>query len=111
MTLFKSLVLAAAFGVGVTSAPALADPGRMQRPPQPTAPMREQERAWEATREGRSMPLPELKQRVMPMVGGADYLGPEMNGDITRFKFMQNGRVIWIDVDGQGHVIRRSRDH
>ena len=41
---------------------------------------------------------------------GADYLGPEMNGDTYRFKFMQNGRVIWVDVDGQGRVVRRSRD-
>ena len=114
MTLFKSHVLAAALGAGLTSAPALADQPREprgQRPQQPTAPMREQERAWEATREGRSMPLPQLERRVMPMMGGADYLGPEMNGDTYRFKFMQNGRVIWVDVDGQGRVIRRSRDH
>ena len=56
------------------------------------------------------MPLPQLERRVMPLMGGADYLGPELNGDIYRFKFMQNGRVIWVDVDGQGRVIRRSRD-
>ena len=112
MTLFKTLVLTAALGAGLTSAPALAQ-SRPQRPQQqqPAQPMREQERAWEATREGRSMPLPQLERRVMPMMGGADYLGPEMNGDTYRFKFMQNGRVIWVDVDGQGRVIRRSRDH
>ena len=107
MTLFRTLILAAALAGGLTSAPALADPPR-DRGAQPP---REQERAWEATREGRSMPLPQLERRVMPMMGGADYLGPEMNGDTYRFKFMQNGRVIWVDVDGQGHVIRRSRDH
>jgi hypothetical protein len=44
-------------------------------------------------------------------MGGADYLGPEMNGDTYRFKFMQNGHVIWVDVDGQGRIIRRSRPH
>ena len=44
------------------------------------------------------------------MMGGADYLGPELNGDTYRFKFMQNGHVIWVDVDGQGRVIRRSHD-
>ena len=110
MTLFKTLVLAAALGVGLTSAPALADQPRQPRQSQPPSPMREQERAWEATREGRSMPLPQLERRVMPMMGGADYLGPEMNGDTYRLKFMQNGRVIWVDVDGQGRVIRRSRD-
>jgi hypothetical protein len=43
-------------------------------------------------------------------MGGADYLGPELNGAIYRFKFMQNGRVIWVDVDGQsGRIIRRSK--
>jgi hypothetical protein len=106
MTLFRTLVLAAALAGGFTGASALADPPR-DRSAQPS---REQERAWEATREGRSMPLPQLERRVMPMMGGADYLGPEMNGDTYRFKFMQNGRVIWVDVDGQGRVIRRSRD-
>ena len=111
MTLFKSLLLAVALGAGLSSAPALADQSRGPRSQQPAAPMREQQRAWEATREGRSMPLPQLERRVMPMMGGADYLGPEMNGDTYRFKFMQNGRVIWVDVDGQGRVIRRSRDH
>jgi hypothetical protein len=111
MTMFKTLVLAAALGAGLTSTSALADPqrGRGARSEIPQA--REQERAFEATREGRSMPLPQLERRVMPLMGGADYLGPEMNGDTYRFKFMQNGRVIWVDVDGQGRVIRRSRDH
>ena len=92
------LLIAALLG-GLTSAPALADPPR------------DADRAFEAKRQGRSMPLPQLERRVMPMMGGADYLGPEMNGDTYRFKFMQNGRVIWVDVDGQGRVIRRSKDH
>ena len=57
------------------------------------------------------MPLPQLERRVMPFMGGADYLGPELNGGTYRFKFMQDGRVIWVDVDGQtGRIIRRSRD-
>ena len=115
MTLFRTLVLAAALAGGLSSTPALADPARDRgaQPPRDRGaqPPREQERAWEATREGRSMPLPQLERRVMPMMGGADYLGPEMNGDTYRFKFMQNGRVIWVDVDGQtGRIIRRSRN-
>ena len=56
------------------------------------------------------MPLPQIERRVMPFMGGADYLGPEINGGSYRLKFMQNGRVIWVDVDGQsGRIIRRSR--
>ena len=112
MKQLRTFLLAAAFIGGLSSAPSLAE-GPRHAPPrafQGAPPPREQERAWEATREGRSMPLPELERRVMPLVGGADYLGPELNGDTYRFKFMQNGRVIWVDVDGQGRVIRRSRD-
>jgi hypothetical protein len=92
------VLLAAAVAGGLTGAAALADPPR------------DANRAWQGVRDGRSMPLPQLERRVMPMMGGADYLGPELNGDTYRFKFMQNGRVIWVDVDGQGRVIRRSRD-
>ena len=91
-------LIAAALLAGLNSAPALADPPR------------DANRAFQGVVQGRSMPLPQLERRVMPLMGGADYLGPELNGDTYRFKFMQNGRVIWVDVDGQGRVIRRSRD-
>jgi hypothetical protein len=110
MKQLRILLLAAALLGGLTSAPALAGPRHGQRGPDAPAPLREQERAFEAARDGRSMPLPMLERRIMPMMGGADYLGPELNGDTYRFKFMQNGRVIWVDVDGQGRIIRRSRD-
>jgi hypothetical protein len=98
MTVLRTLLLAAAAAAGLTGAPALADPPR------------DSERAFEATREGRSMPLPQLERRVLPFMGGADYLGPELNGGVYRFKFIQDGRVIWVDVDAQsGRIIRRSR--
>jgi hypothetical protein len=107
MTLLRTLLFAAAIGAGLTSTPVL---GQRARPAPPmNGPSRDSDRAFEATRDGRSMPLPQLEQRVMPFMGGADYLGPEINGDTYRFKFMQNGRVIWVDVDGQGRIIRRSR--
>ncbi len=99
MTQFRTLLLAAAaLAAGLTSAPALADPPR------------DADKAFENTRNGRSMPLPQLERRVMPFMGGADYLGPDLNGGVTRMKFMRNGRVIWVDVDGQGRIVRRSRD-
>ena len=98
MTMFRTLLLAAAVAAGLTSATALADPPR------------DANRAFQGVRQGRSMPLPELERRVLPFMGGADYLGPEINGDTYRLKFIQNGRVIWVDVDGQGRVVRRSRD-
>jgi hypothetical protein len=110
MKLSRIHLLAAAVLGGLVCSPAAAEHPRGPRPPFAAPVPREQERAWEATREGRSMPLPELQRRVMPLMGGADYLGPELNGDTYRFKFMQNGRVIWVDVDGQGRIIRRSTD-
>jgi hypothetical protein len=113
MTVFRTLLLAAALTVGLTGAPALAERPRDSAPPASGggAPARDSDRAFQATQQGRSMPLPQLERRVMPFMGGADYLGPEINGGgVTRMKFMQNGRVIWVDVDGQGRIIRRSRD-
>ena len=118
MNILRPLLLTVVLATGLSSAPALADRPR-DRGPRPeqnnnnnnnNGPRREQERAFEATREGRSMPLPQLERRVMPLMPGADYLGPELNGGTYRLKFMQNGRVIWVDVDAQtGRIIRRSR--
>ncbi|MEO7602240.1 MAG: PepSY domain-containing protein [Sphingomicrobium sp.] len=97
MTLLKFLS-AAVLAAGLSSSPALADPRR------------DSDRAFEAIREGRSMPLPELERKVLPFMGGADYLGPELNGGVYRFKFIQDGRVIWVDVDARsGRILRRSR--
>jgi hypothetical protein len=97
MTFLRALLIAA-LGAGIFSAPALADPPR------------DANRAFQGVRQGRAMPLPMLERRVLPSMGGADYLGPELNGDAYRFKFIQNGRVIWVDVDGQGRIIGRSKD-
>jgi hypothetical protein len=97
MTLFRTLI-AAMVAATLTGAPALAGPPR------------DADRAFKATQQGRSMPLPQLERKVLPFMGGADYLGPELNGGVTRMKFIQDGRVIWVDVDSQtGRILRRSR--
>jgi hypothetical protein len=84
------------------AAVAATSPAAAERP-------RDQDRAFEAIREGRSMPLPMIERRVMPFMGGADYLGPEFNGRTYRLKFMRGGRVIWIDVDAAtGRIVGRS---
>jgi hypothetical protein len=94
----RNLLCMAALGAGLIATPAVA------------APPRDADRAFEATREGRSMPLPKIERRVMPFMGGADYLGPEFNGRTYRLKFMKNGHVIWVDVDAAtGRIIGRSK--
>lgn len=87
---------------GLIAAGFIASPASADRP-------RDQDRAFQATRDGRSMPLPQIERRVMPFMGGADYLGPEFRGDTYRLKFMRDGRVIWVDVDAAtGRIIGRS---
>ncbi len=84
---------------------------RDRRRDQVRDPARDQDRAFRATREGRSMPLPMIERRVKPHMGGADYLGPELRGETYRLKYMQDGRVIWVDVDAAtGRIVRRSGD-
>ncbi len=96
MSLYRAL-----FG-GLIAAAMIASPALADRP-------RDQDRAFEATRHGRSMPLPMIERRVMPFMGGADYLGPEFRGSTYRLKFMREGRVIWVDVDAAtGRIIGRS---
>lgn len=93
----RKFLVAAALAAGMVSIPALADPPR------------DTDRAFEAAREGRSMPLPKLERKVMPFMGGADYLGPELNGGTYRLKFVQDGKVIWVDVDARtGRILRKS---
>jgi len=99
MNVLRTLLLAGLLATGINSAPALADPPR------------DSQRAFQGRQQGRSMPLPQIERRVMPFMGpNADYLGPELNNGTYRMKFIQNGRVIWVDVDPQtGRIIRRSR--
>ena len=91
--------MSAALVAGLLAAPALADPPRD----------RDADRAFRATRDGRSMPLPQIERKVTPFMGGADYLGPEFNGSTYRLKYVKDGRVIWVDVDAAtGRIVRRS---
>lgn len=108
LNLFRAL-FAAVLGVGLIATPALAQRPRDQAP-EPRSQSRDQDRAFEATKQGRSMPLPNIERRVMPFMDGADYLGPELNGGTYRLKFMRDGRVIWVDVDAAtGRILRRSK--
>ena len=102
---------------------ALGPSGRvaMRPPPAPTSPgavrtrlsprRADQQAAFDQMREGRIRPLREIESNVVPRMSGADYLGPEFDsGSGTyRLKFMRNGSVIWVDVDGRtGAILGRS---
>ena len=109
MSLYRTLVLSICAAAAAVATPALARPADetarlawLDRP-------RDQDRAYIAKQNGQSMPLPQIERRVMPHMGGADYLGPEFRGHTYRLKFMQEGRVIWVDVDAAtGRIIGKS---
>jgi hypothetical protein len=114
MSLFRILILSLCAASAAVATPALARPDRPvneivrlawdERP-------RDQDRAFRAQREGRSMPLPMIERRVIPRMNGADYLGPEMRGGNLRMKFLDRGKVIWVDVDPRtGRILDTSGD-
>ena len=82
----------------------------------PTAPApaeQESERAfaWRATRAGKLLPLKEIERRVIPTMKGAQYIGFNLDTDsaVYTLKFLRDGEVIWVDVDGRsGQVLGRT---
>ncbi len=103
----KKFILSAAIGpvlLGVAGSAMVAS-AEGRRP--------DQDAAYAATLRGQVRPLREIEARIVPQMGGANYLGPEFDSDSGRYrlKFMRGGSVIWVDVDGRnGRVIGRSGD-
>lgn len=72
----------------------------------------EQKQVRREARAGNVMPLRQLEQKVLPMMGGAQYLGPEYDPTVMvyRLKFIRDGRVIFVDIDARsGDILRQSR--
>ena len=62
---------------------------------------------------GSLMPLRAIENGVVPRMkaNGADYIGAEYDQDMGRYrlKFMRDGSVIWVDVNGRtGAVVGRA---
>ncbi|WBH17211.1 hypothetical protein LLW23_03595 [Sphingomonas radiodurans] len=84
------------------AAPVLAQPGEQQR---------DGIAAWRALREGRILPIKEIERRIIPTMKDAQYIGFdfEMPSAIYTLKFLRDGTVIWVDVDGRsGQVVGRT---
>ena len=76
MSLFRTLLLSLCAASAAVATPALARPhdevsrlAWLDRP-------RDQDRAYNQKQRGQSMPLPQIERRVLPRMGGADYLRP-----------------------------------
>lgn len=60
---------------------------------------------------GSGVSVREIERRVIPRMPGAQYLGFDYDPstDVYTLKFLRNGSVIWVDVDGRtGAIVRRS---
>lgn len=102
MTMIRLPVLLAAVSL---AAPALAgvDPSPQRRG--------DQMRAFQARREGRALSIKEIERRVVPTMPSAQYLGFDFDSAavVYTLKFLRDGTVIWVDVDGQsGQIIGRT---
>jgi hypothetical protein len=56
--------------------------------------------------------LEEIERKVLPTMGGMEYLGPEYDAAtrVYRLKFIRNGRVVFVDVDARsGEILHQSR--
>jgi hypothetical protein len=99
----STLPLFAALSLVIAAAPIVAlraDPGSVQT----------EMRA--ATGARNVLSLSAIEARVLPMMRGMQYLGPEYDPAalVYRLKFIQNGRVVFVDVDARsGRVIAEQR--
>jgi hypothetical protein len=99
----KTLSLFAALALAVSAAPLIAlhaEPGSVQT-------------QMRAAIGSRSVLSPaQIERRIVPMMPGMQYLGPEYDPQAMayRLKFIRNGRVVFVDVDGRtGRIIGEHR--
>ena len=69
--------------------------------------------AYRGRLSGSLMPLRAIENGVVPRMkaGGADYIGAEYDEEMGRYrlKFMRDGSVIWVDVNGRtGAIVGRA---
>jgi len=99
MKMLVALVLSALAAFGPVAATAEPDQKR------------DQQRTFDDMRNGRILLPREIEARVIPSMRGAQYLGFEFDSEsgIYTLKFLRNGNVIWVEVDGRsGRLLGRT---
>ncbi len=99
MTMLFSFMI----GLATATAPVPAEGAQLQH--------RDQREAFRARQQGRILPLREIEGRVLPSMRGSQYLGFDFDTDrgIYTLKFLRDGTVIWVEVDGSsGQIIGRT---
>ena len=75
----------------------------------------DQDDVYKDRRDGALMSLRAIENGIVPRMKarGADYIGAEFDRGTGRYrlKFVRNGSVIWVDVDGRsGNIVARAGD-
>jgi uncharacterized membrane protein YkoI len=84
--------------------------GAMAAPAAAFAPKADQQQARKQMSDGKVMSLRQIEGIILPKMKGMEYLGPEYFEDskIYRLKFIDDGDVIFVDVDARtGAIVRR----
>ena len=103
MTKTISLTLAMFLSVSALTVPAAAGARR-------DGPADDQGNVRADVQRGKVKSLREIESAVLPRMGGMQYLGPEYDSiaQVYRLKFIEDGRVRFVDVDAKtGKVIRQ----
>ncbi|NCN85685.1 MAG: hypothetical protein GW808_12040 [Sphingomonadales bacterium] len=72
----------------------------------------EQDEARAQMMAGQVKSIRSIEDRVLPRMGDSEYIGPEFDpgAQVYRLKFIRDGRVIFVDVDGRtGTILRQTR--
>ncbi len=72
----------------------------------------EQNQARAQMMAGKVKSIRSIEDRILPRMAGTEYIGPEFDpgAQVYRLKFIRDGRVIFVDVDGRtGNILRQSR--
>lgn len=72
----------------------------------------EQNEARSQMMAGKVKSIRSIEDRVLPRMSDSEYIGPEFDpgAQVYRLKFIRDGRVIFVDVDGRtGAILRQSR--
>ncbi|WP_257215000.1 hypothetical protein [Sphingomonas sp. R-74633] len=96
MKMLVTPILCACLAAFAPAGTAVAQPDRHQDAPRPKSP---------------PLSVREIERRVVPRVPGAQYLGFDYDPatEVYTLKFLRNGSVIWVDVDGRtGNIVRKT---
>ncbi|WP_339826163.1 PepSY domain-containing protein [uncultured Parasphingorhabdus sp.] len=61
---------------------------------------------------GKVKSIRSIENQILPRMAGSEYIGPEFDpgAQVYRLKFIRDGRVVFVDVDGRtGSILRQTR--